>query len=426
MPRGPWRVWVRTCLAGLLGAFALQACVAAPKPALLLQPKPSALTVAEREDLSRRIDAALARPLWRPTFVALVAEVNARVTPTASELSLLPGFLVLAQRLSPQEHEKALLALQRWRDLTSDPKVESALCLLLAQTLARQGRVETAELQMRRHLRTGVGITGGSYLWAGTIALAQSQPSLAAVNFNHALQTSSFTRIAEDEAIRAQAAFGLALAHDLQGHDELVQHALALASLYDAGDRMRNAACDGRLDAPVLTAAQSKYVCNLATFVLRFSLSDLPTPFAEFADPRGLFSQLPAAWQKRVQHWRAPSSNVNQASAPVRLLAVATTRADGPWPAILIDVSWRRPEAFKDCLVTAPASGVQRLLFKLRLSLEGQLLAISPQDNPPAWAGISLCFQNKLASLLTLPPAPPGEPPPGDTLAVVEILVTSP
>ncbi|MDX2019397.1 MAG: hypothetical protein SF187_04095 [Deltaproteobacteria bacterium] len=417
---------MRAWLAWPFVALALLDCAAAPRVQVAPQAEAGVLTDAERDGLNQRIDAALAKPLWRPTFVALIAEVNARVTPTVRELPLLPGFLVLAQRLSHQEHEKALATLQTWRDRTSDPKVESALCLLLAQTLARQGRVETAALQMRRHLRTGTGVGGESYLWAGTIALAQSQHSLAAVHFNRALQTTSFTRVAEDEAVRAQAALGLALAHDLQGNDELVQHALALASLYDAGDRMRNAACDGRLDAPALSAAQSKYVCNLATFVLRFSLSDLPTPFAEFTDPGGLYAQLPFAWQKRVQHWQAPLGKPNAARGPLRLLAVATTRADGPWPAILIDVSWHQPDAFKDCLVTPPAAGLQRLLFKLRLSPEGRLLTLEPQDNPPAWAAISQCFQRQMAALLTLPPAPPGEVPPGDTLALVEILVTSP
>lgn len=406
-------------------SLALHACATAPRPHAATPARASVLTDAQLQDLSRRIDAALARPLWRPTFESLVAEVKARVTPTPQELPLLNGFLTLAQRLSRQEHEQALRTLQTWRDQTPHPKVESALCLLLAQTLARQGRVEAAAREMRRHLRTGVGITGESYLWAGTIALAQSQPSLAGVNFNHALQTSSFTRIAEDESVRAQAAFGLALAHDLQGHDELVQHALALASLYDAGDRMRNAACDGRLDAPVLSAAASKYVCNLATFVLRFSMSDLPAPFAEFADPQGLFAELPAAWQARVQHWRAPNATSAKPNAPLRLLAVATTRTDGPWPAILIDVSWRT-DGFKDCLVSAPNAGLQRLLFKLRLSPEGRLLTIEPQNNPPPWAAVTQCFARQLASLLTLPPAPPGEAPPGDTLALVEILVTSP
>ncbi|MCG5051915.1 MAG: hypothetical protein KA712_03055 [Myxococcales bacterium] len=45
----------------------------------------------------------------------------------------------------------------------------------------------------------------------------------------------------------------------------------------------------------------------------------------------------------------------------------------------------------------------------------------------PGWARVAACFATALSAALSLPPTPPGEAPPGDTLALlVEVLLTSP
>ncbi len=383
-------------------------------------PPRTPLSETQRLALLNEAKAALSDSQAAPASLAAQAKrLEQQITPTGFEFELVHAFVALSDRAGQADAAERQVA--AWRDGSAEAHVESVLSLWLGQRFARTNRADAAADELRRHIRTGTAVDGTSYVWAGAVALARMQVGDAANFFSQALAIGVGQREgpATPRAL-AQAGFGLALVRDLQGNLPLVDEALALGTLYDGGDALAKQACAARMELPVWGGAEARFLCGLIR--ARMGRPGAHGGFAN-VDEAG----LPEAWHARLRFWRAREARASMtAGSPLRLLAIVTTRTDGPWPAPLFDVSWRRPEAFKACMLPAPQAGLQRFRFRLRVSLEGQVQDAAPVQVPEGWQDVADCFAARLAEILTLPPAPPGEGPPGATLALVEAVLTSP
>lgn len=389
--------------------------------------KPPANSVRTAEapaaaSLHDQVQSALKRrPARNEELDALAKRIEAELRPSPRDFELVHGYVALQDRRGRADAAEAQVA--RWRDETEEAAVESVLSLWLAQRLARTGRLAKAAAEIRRHIRTGAAVDADSYVWAGSLALARTELEAAADFFRQALSLSDRRGPGTPRAL-AQAAYGLALVRDLQAEPLLVDEALAIGTLYDGGDLLVRAACEGRLDLPVWNGPEARYLCALVhARIGPVRGAEAPT----FADLE--VASLPPAWRARARRWKGERTTHEAATppagAPLRVLAVLTTRTDGPWPAPLFDVSWRRKDLLKPCLGPAPVAGVQRLTFRLRVSLEGRIEQAAAVDAPPSWTAVATCLTERLANALSLPPAPPVAEP-GATLVTVEVLLTSP